>query len=84
MPINLVDKISLKEGVGFKTKSCIIPQRTIPTSRQYVAIAAVDSNTFAVGFSVLFGDSGIDLIDHMGNVIRKISESLRLCCDCFL
>ena len=52
--------------------TCNTSQRDILTSKEYRAIAAVDSNTLAVGqpFS-----PGIDLIDLSGQVLRNISES---------
>ncbi|GFO20517.1 hypothetical protein PoB_004702200 [Plakobranchus ocellatus] len=48
-------------------------KRTLQTSRDYWAVAAVNNLTLAVGY---LGDSGIDLIDLGGQVLRQICSSV--------
>ncbi|GFO17752.1 hypothetical protein PoB_004425700 [Plakobranchus ocellatus] len=48
-------------------------QRTLQTSRQYGPVTAVNNLTLAVGY---WGDSGIDLIDLGGQVLRQICSSV--------
>ncbi|GFN80678.1 hypothetical protein PoB_000718400 [Plakobranchus ocellatus] len=49
-------------------------KRTLQTSREYVAVAAVNNLTLAVGY---WPDFGIDLIDLGGQVLRQICSSVR-------
>ncbi|KAK3697907.1 hypothetical protein RRG08_005856 [Elysia crispata] len=46
---------------------------SIETSRQYDAIAAVTTQTLAVGYA---SHAGIDLIDLSGRILRQISSTL--------
>ncbi|GFO09571.1 high-affnity carbon uptake protein hat/hatr [Plakobranchus ocellatus] len=47
---------------------------TLQTSRNYCAVAAVDKQSLAVGYST---GQGIDLINLEGQVLRQISSSVR-------
>ncbi|GFO20047.1 actin cytoskeleton-regulatory complex protein pan1 [Plakobranchus ocellatus] len=49
-------------------------KRTLQTSRGYVAVAAIDNQTLAVGY--IWPNPGIDLIDLGGQVLRQICSSV--------
>ncbi|GFO37547.1 hypothetical protein PoB_006405200 [Plakobranchus ocellatus] len=49
-------------------------QRTLQTSRAYIAVAAVNNHTLAVG--CVYAAAGIDLIDLGGQVLRQICSSV--------
>ncbi|GFN79751.1 hypothetical protein PoB_000625700 [Plakobranchus ocellatus] len=48
-------------------------KRNVQTSRRYLAVAALNNQTLAVGYVF---DSGIDLIDLGGQVLREIDSSV--------
>ena len=53
----------------------LILQTSIKTTKQYLAIAAVTTQTLAVGYRA---GPGIDLIDLSGRILRQLSKALHL------
>ena len=53
----------------------LILQTSMKTSKKYWAIAAVTTQTLAIGY---WPDAGIDLIDLSGRILRQLSEALYL------
>ncbi|GFN97993.1 hypothetical protein PoB_002449900 [Plakobranchus ocellatus] len=68
--LNLIRCIDILEVVNNQ----MMVKRTLQTSRQYCAVAAVNKTTLAMGY---VSDPGIDLIDMAGQVLRQICSSVR-------